>query len=77
MPRVKIRWLREKCGRPQDCGKCMQVCPHAVFAMIPVDRQPGKLSEKYDLLPCLDSFCTQCNLCIKGCPKNALEIKAK
>jgi NAD-dependent dihydropyrimidine dehydrogenase PreA subunit len=77
MPGVKIKWLKEKCGKPQDCGKCLQVCPHAVFTMIAIDRQPGKLTEKYDLLPSLESFCIMCNLCVENCPKNALTVNPK
>jgi NAD-dependent dihydropyrimidine dehydrogenase PreA subunit len=77
MPEVEIKWLREKCGKPQKCGKCLEVCPHAVFVMFAVDREMGKISEKYEIVPSYDSFCTLCNLCVENCPKDALEIKIK
>jgi len=77
LPEVEIRWLREKCGKPQECGKCLEVCPHAVFVMIAVNRQLGKISEKYEIVPSFDSFCTLCNLCVENCPNDALVIKIK
>jgi len=74
---VEIKWLREKCGKPQKCGKCLEVCPHAVFVMFAVDRELGKISEEYEIVPSYDSFCTLCNLCVENCPKDALVIKIK
>ena len=77
VPEVEIKWLREKCGKPQACGKCLEVCPHVVFVMFAVDREPRKISEKYEVVPSFDNFCTLCNLCVENCPNDALVIKIK
>lgn len=46
------------------CGKCIEVCPHSVFAMA-----NGK-SEMVD-----KDSCIECGACVKNCPFNALEVK--
>ncbi len=51
----------EKCT---GCGKCIEVCPHGVFAL---DNGKSDIVEK-------DS-CIECGACVKNCPFNALQVK--
>ena len=52
---------QDKCT---GCGKCVEVCPHAVFTM-----KNGK-SEIID-----KDRCMECGACAKNCPFNAIEVK--
>lgn len=52
---------QEKCT---GCGKCIEVCPHQVFA----------LSEGKSFITDKDR-CMECGACVKNCPFHALEVK--
>ncbi|NTV89762.1 MAG: 4Fe-4S binding protein [Clostridiales bacterium] len=52
----------DKC---KGCGRCMEVCPHGVFAM-----KEGKA----EILN--RDWCMECGACEKNCPFGALEVNA-
>jgi NAD-dependent dihydropyrimidine dehydrogenase PreA subunit len=47
------------------CGRCMEVCPHQVFA----------LAEKRAAISDLDA-CMECGACAKNCPATAIRVDA-
>lgn len=47
------------------CGRCAEVCPHAVFEM-----KAGKAS-----LTDRDS-CMECGACMRNCPADAIQVNA-
>lgn len=52
----------EKCI---GCGKCVEVCPHQVFA----------LKEKKAKLVQFDA-CMECGACAKNCPASAIQVES-
>ena len=47
------------------CGRCQQVCPHAVF----------KIENKKAQI-CLFEACMECGACQKNCPVAAISVRA-
>jgi Pyruvate/2-oxoacid:ferredoxin oxidoreductase delta subunit len=72
-----VEWSSEKCPRPQDCGKCMQICPEAVFALYAPNREKGIAPDEYVISPAMQFFCTGCAACVDVCPKKAIRVVAK
>jgi NAD-dependent dihydropyrimidine dehydrogenase PreA subunit len=67
---MKYRYLKNVVTLKMDsnkctgCGKCIEVCPHRVFAL-----QNGKLK-------IIDKDgCMECGACAKNCAFNAIEVK--
>lgn len=47
------------------CGKCMEVCPHGVFA---ISDKKARIEDK--------DLCMECGACAKNCPTNAISVDA-
>jgi NAD-dependent dihydropyrimidine dehydrogenase PreA subunit len=47
------------------CGRCIEVCPHQVFA----------LTENQAIISDLDA-CMECGACAKNCPADAIRVDA-
>ena len=47
------------------CGRCIEVCPHQVFA----------LAAKQAIISDLDA-CMECGACTKNCPADAIRVDA-
>ncbi len=74
--RVKIKVDNATCGDPRGCVKCLNVCQPAVFTM------PFKDKDQHDpqdwfISATFPQLCTNCNLCVEVCPKNAIKLKIK
>jgi NAD-dependent dihydropyrimidine dehydrogenase PreA subunit len=52
-------------GRCRGCGQCIEVCPHAVFAM------DGGKSQIVDR-----GACMECGACARNCASGAIAVKA-
>lgn len=52
-------------GECVNCGMCIEVCPHAVFA-------PGKKA----ISVVSHSSCMECGACVMNCPTTALAVEA-
>ncbi len=48
-----------------DCGRCIEVCPHQVFA----------LAEKQARIVDMDA-CMECGACVRNCPTAAIRVDA-
>ena len=59
-----VATLKLNSDKCTGCKKCIEVCPHKVFAI-----KNGK-SEIID-----KDGCMECGACAKNCPFNALEVK--
>ena len=71
-----IRIDREKCKAPFECKKCLQICPQAVFAVVPtkVERFKETDPEDYEVEAVFRDKCVICMDCVKACPRNALKV---
>ena len=52
-------------ARCNGCGRCEEVCPHAVFSI--VDRKAAIVSREN---------CMECGACRMNCPVKAIEVSA-
>lgn len=69
---VKIDY--SKCTEPEKCGRCLKVCSPQVFVIYP--REKDAVNPKEWVVDSVwEEFCTQCGLCVRECPKNALALK--
>jgi len=59
---VTLKLNVEKCT---GCTMCVQVCPHAVFA---IDNGKAKIVNR--------DACMECGACEKNCPEGALSVRA-
>jgi ferredoxin len=75
--KVSIQWLKDKCLKPQDCGKCLEVCPSTVFVRYAPQRERYKEPQNYVIVPSFTNFCIVCNKCTEVCPKGAIKITVK
>ena len=58
---VTLEYDQERC---QGCGRCVQVCPHAVFAM---RHSTAELRDK--------DACIECGACMRNCPHGAIRVR--
>lgn len=47
------------------CGRCIEVCPHQVFA---ISDRKARLADK--------GACMECGACVKNCPASAITVEA-
>ena len=52
-------------ARCNGCGRCLEVCPHAVFAM---DGTKAVLADR--------DACMECGACQKNCDRGAISVRA-
>lgn len=57
---LSLRYDRERC---MGCGRCVEVCPHRVFAL-----------EKGRALLVDFSACMECGACARNCPVDAIVV---
>jgi len=59
---VTLEYDKNKC---KGCGKCIEVCPHNVFAM---EKNVVKIIDR--------DACIECGACMKNCPFGAIKVDA-
>ena len=57
-----LRLSSEECT---GCGKCTEVCPHAVFK---IENTKAVITDK--------NSCMECGACVKNCPVSAIAVDA-
>jgi len=77
LPKIEID--ESKCLTPFACKKCLQVCPHAVFAVAPNEVLRLKETDpqeagSYRVFAVYRDKCVVCNDCVEVCPVNAIKI---
>jgi len=75
LPTIEID--KKKCITPFECKKCLQICPQAVFAVVPtkVERFKESDPEDYEVEAVFRDKCVVCMDCVKACPSNALKVE--
>ena len=71
-PKIKIDY--NKCKKPEDCRKCLNVCPTAVFNLYFTDKDHHD-PKNWKVDAVFPQLCTNCQACIEICSQNAITIK--
>lgn len=59
-----VTTLRLEPGRCTGCGRCVEVCPHGVFAM---EDGRARIADR--------DACMECGACRNNCAANAIEVQ--
>jgi len=51
-------------GKCTGCGRCVEVCPHAVFAL---ENHRARIADR--------DACMECGACARNCPAQALSVR--
>jgi len=75
MAKIKVNY--KKCTNPEECLKCLNVCPTGVFMKAPVSKpkSPSTKPKAYKIVPIYNELCNTCGLCVNNCPLKAITIK--
>ncbi len=74
---IEITWDDKKCTSSQECRKCLEECPQAVFGIYPRDgRKQGEVTKNWAIAPLYVSLCTGCEVCEEACPQDAIAVSA-
>jgi Pyruvate/2-oxoacid:ferredoxin oxidoreductase delta subunit len=72
---IQIKIDEEKCIRPPECTKCLQLCPERVLLNYPRERRaPGKKAGDWVVVPVHMTLCTGCKICEDVCPEKAIMV---
>ncbi len=67
---TELNWMSMRCLGVEECGKCLDVCPHGAITRGPVTQ---KATGEDIVYPEVDkSKCDECGACAKACKANAL-----
>ena len=77
--KVKIKVDYSKCTQPEDCRKCIGICPPGVFNFVFTDKNYHN-PQNWKIIPIFPHLCissNNCNACVENCPKDAINIRNK
>ena len=79
MPYQRIEIDHKKCTTPFACKRCLQICPQAVFIVMPIKQEKFKETDEnepgsFRLMVGYGDKCTVCYECTKVCPLGALAV---
>jgi len=59
-----VATLEYDAAKCAGCGRCVEVCPHAVFVM---EGKKARLTDK--------DRCMECGACLRNCPFGAIAVR--
>jgi NAD-dependent dihydropyrimidine dehydrogenase PreA subunit len=72
---IELTWDDKKCTSPNECRRCLDVCPQGVFGIYARDgRKPGKAASNWAIAPIYPNLCTGCEICDETCPEGAITV---
>jgi NADH-quinone oxidoreductase subunit I len=79
MSLMEITIDREKCKVPAACGKCLAICPQAVFKLhlATIEKFKEAQDEDWHLDAWYWTKCSGCMECVKICPLDAIRVKVR
>ena len=71
---MKIKIDNNKCKNPDECMKCVQVCPAKVFVLKPVEKKSSCV-KKWKIKALFKDMCNGCRGCVEVCPEQCIKIE--
>lgn len=68
-----LEYFPDKCI---GCGMCANVCPHAVFEIVPRQKPAGLIASKSVAALAKKEACMECGACQLNCPVDAVRVQS-
>ena len=72
---MKIKIDNNKCKNPDNCMKCVQVCPAKIFVLKPIIRKKSSYAKEVEIKALFIDMCNGCMDCVKVCPEHCISVK--
>jgi ferredoxin len=72
---MKIKIDNNKCKNPDECMKCVQVCPAKVFVLKPIIKKDKSYKKSVEIKALFKDICTGCMECVEVCPEQCISVE--
>ena len=73
---MKIKIDSNKCKNPDECMKCVQVCPAKIFILKPRGtKKRSAHAKKWEIKVLFKDLCNGCMECVKVCPEQCISVE--
>jgi ferredoxin len=70
---MKIKIDTTKCKNPDNCIKCVQICPAKIFVLKPADKKSSYV-KTCEIKVLFEDLCNGCMKCVEVCPEKCVSI---
>jgi NAD-dependent dihydropyrimidine dehydrogenase PreA subunit len=72
---MKIKIDCNKCKNPDDCLKCVQICPAKIFVLKPGRAKENPYTKSVEIKAMFKEMCNGCMECVEICPEQCISIE--
>ena len=72
---MKIKIDSNKCKNPDNCRKCVQICPAKVLVLKPIIGGKGSHVKTCEIKALFREMCDGCMECVEVCPEQCISIE--
>jgi ferredoxin len=72
---MKIKIENKKCKNPENCMKCLQICPAKVFVLKPLLEKKSWYVKAFEINALFKDSCNGCMECVEICPEKCIRIE--
>jgi ferredoxin len=71
---MKIKIDNTKCKNPDNCMKCVQICPTKIFVLNPTAEKSSYV-KTCEIKVLFKDMCDACMKCVEVCPEKCISIE--
>jgi ferredoxin len=71
---MKIQIDHNKCKNPDECMKCVRVCPAKIFVLKPIIKK-DTYTNKVEINVLFKDMCNSCMECVEVCPEQCINVE--
>lgn len=72
---MKIKIDNNQCKNPDNCMKCVQICPAKVFVLKPIIGKKRFYVKTCEIKALFRDMCNGCMDCVEICPEKCISIE--
>ena len=72
---MKIKIDNNQCKNPDNCMKCVQVCPAKVLVLKPIIEKKRSYVKTCEIKALFRDMCNGCMECVEICPEKCISIE--